>query len=97
MIYHTIYTALRKDFEIELRYKDLSLKLDIVKDNTQFFLEILNNRQSTNLEWTIIILIAVEIVIGLCGLIPPGMLTLPIATATGTMASATVATDTSER
>ena len=62
--------ALRKDFEIELRYKDLSLKLDIVKDNSKFFLEILHNEKSTKLEWIIIILIGAEIMIGICGLLP---------------------------
>ncbi len=59
---------MRLDFEIDARYKDLSLKLDIVKDNTKFFLEILHNQKSTHLEWIIIILIASEIGIGIAGL-----------------------------
>ncbi len=65
--YYTLET-LRKDFELDFRFKDLYLKLDIVKDNTRFFLEMLQNKKSTKLEWTIIVLIAVEIVIGLSGL-----------------------------
>lgn len=61
-------TALRKDFEIDYRFKDLSLKLDIIKDDTRFFLEVLHNNKSTKLEWIIIILIAGEMVIGILGL-----------------------------
>ena len=56
------------------RYKDLSLKLEIVRDNSRFFLEILHNHKSTGLETVIIILIAMEMVIGLCGLAPDGSL-----------------------
>ena len=68
---HLHILGLRKDFEIEYRYKDLSLKLDIVRDNSHFFLEMLHNQKATFLEWTIIILIAVEICIGLSGLALP--------------------------
>ena len=60
---------MRKDFELDYRFKDLSLKLDLVKDNCKFFLEILQNKKSTKLEWIIIILIAAEIGIGLIDLV----------------------------
>jgi uncharacterized Rmd1/YagE family protein len=66
--YHYTWEGLRKDFELDYRFKDLSLKLDIIKENTMFFLEVLKNEKSTKLEWTIIILIATEIVIGIAGL-----------------------------
>lgn len=66
--YSDTWESLRKDFELDNRFKDLSLKLDIIKDNTRFFLEILHNQKSTKLEWTIIILIAAEILIGISGL-----------------------------
>ena len=69
--YSDTWEILRKDFELDNRYKDIALKLDIVKDNTRFFLEILHNKKSTKLEWTIIILIAAEIMIGLTGLAMP--------------------------
>ena len=59
---------MRKDFELDYRYKDLSLKLDIVKEDARFFLEVLHTEKSTKLEWTIIWLIAIEIGIGLAGL-----------------------------
>ena len=67
--YHYTWEGLRKDFELDYRFKDLSLKLDIIKENTMFFLEVLKNEKSTKLEWTIIILIATEIVIGITGLV----------------------------
>lgn len=66
---HRCLLGLRKDFELDYRFKDLSLKLDVVKDNCKFFLEILQNKKSTKLEWIIIILIAAEIGIGLIDLV----------------------------
>ena len=68
--YHYTWEGLRKDFELDYRFKDLSLKVDIVKDNTRFFLEVLQNNKSTKLEWIIIILIAAELTIGCIGLVP---------------------------
>lgn len=65
--YTTTWDLLRKDFEIESRFKDLSLKLDIIKDNAKFFLEILHNDGSRKLEWIIIVLIAVEVGIAIGG------------------------------
>ena len=62
--YHHTWEMLRKDFELDNRFKDLSLKLDIVKDNAQLFLEILQNRNSNRLEWMIIALISGELAIG---------------------------------
>lgn len=60
--------ALRKDFEIDYRFKDLSLKLQIIKDDTQFFLEVLHNKKSTRIELIIVLLIAGEMLIGIAGL-----------------------------
>jgi uncharacterized Rmd1/YagE family protein len=71
--YSDTFELLRKDFEIDNRFKDLSLKLEHVKDNARFFLEILHNNKSTKLEWIIIILIAAEIFIGLTGLALTGL------------------------
>lgn len=68
--YFDTWEELRRDFEIDSRYKDLEMKLDIVNANSRFFLEILQNQKSTKLEWIIIILIAAEIIIGLAGLAP---------------------------
>lgn len=66
--YHYTWEVLRKDFELDYRFKDLSLKLDIVKDNSRFFLEILHNQHSNRLEWMIILLISAELSIGIIGL-----------------------------
>lgn len=63
-----IWDALRKEFELDYRFKDLSMKLEIVRDNTHFFLELLNDARGSKLEWIIIILIGAEIVIGLTDL-----------------------------
>jgi len=63
--YHYTWEALRTEFELDYRFKDLSLKLDLVKDNSRFFLDILNAEKGEKLEWVIIILISVEIVLGL--------------------------------
>jgi uncharacterized Rmd1/YagE family protein len=41
------------------------MKLNFIQDNLKYFLEILQARKSDSLEWTIIILIAVEIVLSL--------------------------------
>ena len=63
--YHYAWEALRTEFELDYRFKDLSLKLDIVKDNARFFLSILNTEKGESLEWIIIFLIAGEIVLGI--------------------------------
>ena len=69
--YHYTWELLRKDFELDYRFKDLSLKLDIVKENSHFFLEILQNQKSNRLEWMIIGLISAELSIGVLGLLQP--------------------------
>lgn len=68
---HT-WDALRKDFEIDFRFKDLAKKLDIIKDDSRFFLEVLHNKKSTKMEWIIIALIAFEATIGIAGLVGLG-------------------------
>jgi len=59
--YHYTWEALRKEFELDYRFKDLSMKLDIVKENTRFFLEMMHNNLTTKLEWFIIALLSVEV------------------------------------
>ena len=66
--YHYTWEALRKDFEIDYRFKDLSMKLQIIKDDTRFFLEVLHNKKSTRIEVIIVLLIAGEMLIGCIGL-----------------------------
>jgi uncharacterized Rmd1/YagE family protein len=61
--YDAVYQGMREEFEIDYRFNDVELKLDIIQQNAKFFLEILHNQKSNNLEWVIIWLISIE-----CGL-----------------------------
>jgi uncharacterized Rmd1/YagE family protein len=63
--YGRIWEFLRSELEMEPRFKTLDMKLNLIQDNLKYFLEILQARKSDSLEWTIIILIAVEIVLSL--------------------------------
>ena len=54
---------LKANFDINMRFKDLDYRLQIVENNLKLFTDVLNVRESSRLEWTIIILILIEIVI----------------------------------
>lgn len=56
---------LKANFEINTRFKDLDYRLQIVEDNLTLFIDVLNVRESSRLEWLIIILIFLEILISL--------------------------------
>ncbi len=56
---------MRSEYELKDRFSHLEWKLNLIQRNTKFFLEILHNQKSDNLEWTIIILIAFEIAVSL--------------------------------
>lgn len=56
---------LKLNFDINTRFKDLDYRLQIVEDNLTLFTDVLNVRESTRLEWVIIILIVMEILIAL--------------------------------
>ena len=71
------WEALRKDFEIDSRFKDLSLRVDLVRDNARFYLDMLHTKEAHRLEWIIIILIGAEIGIGLTGLMFDWIHTFP--------------------
>lgn len=60
--YHYTWESLRKDFELEYRFRDLSMKLELVKEDTRFFLEMLHNKKTTRMEWIIVILIGLELI-----------------------------------
>ncbi|KAK9829572.1 hypothetical protein WJX72_006550 [[Myrmecia] bisecta] len=64
--YHTIYQHLRDELEMVDRFDNMNSKLQLlqlVQANFQYFLEIMQNKKSDTLEWTIIVLIAAEICI----------------------------------
>lgn len=56
---------LKTNFDINPRFKDLDYRLQIVENNLKLFTDVLNVRESTRLEWVIIILILIEILIAL--------------------------------
>jgi len=56
---------LKANFEIIPRFKDLDYRLQIVEDNLKLFTDVLNVRESSRLEWIIIILILIEILVAL--------------------------------
>jgi required for meiotic nuclear division protein 1 len=53
---------LKRNFELKERFKHVSEGLGIVKENLELFKDLLQYRNSTRLEWIIIILITVEVV-----------------------------------
>ena len=56
---------LKTNFDINPRFKDIDYRLDIVEDNLRLFTDVLNVRESSRLEWVVIILIFLEIIIAL--------------------------------
>eukprot|EP01034_Spumella_vulgaris_P032246 gene32246-39817_t len=66
--YSHTWEVLRKDFEVDQRFKDLEMKIDLIKEDARFFSEVLQSQKSTKLEWIIIILITGEGLIGLTSL-----------------------------
>ena len=61
--YAHLWEGLREEFEVEYRFSNLKYKLNLIQDNTKFFLEIMHNQKSNMLEWVIIVLISAEIVV----------------------------------
>jgi len=65
-----LYQELLDFFDIPERQEVLSTKLDFINETTTILFQVLSSRKSHNLEWIVIILIAIEIVgIGLVELI----------------------------
>ncbi|WP_420321391.1 RMD1 family protein [Flagellimonas sp.] len=53
---------LKKQFDLKDRYLTISQQLNIVKENLELFKDIMFHKESSRLEWVIIILILVEVV-----------------------------------
>mmetsp|Transcript_41860 Transcript_41860/g.53927 ORF Transcript_41860/g.53927 Transcript_41860/m.53927 type:complete len:466 (+) Transcript_41860:126-1523(+) len=71
--YVHIWEGLREEFEIDDRFNNLKYKLNLIQDNTKFFLEIMHNQKSNMLEWIIIVLISAEcvlMVMDICDITP---------------------------
>jgi len=52
---------LKQSFDLKNRYRFIHERLEIVKDNLQLFKGIMDHKESSRLEWIIIILILVEV------------------------------------
>jgi uncharacterized Rmd1/YagE family protein len=57
-----LHNELKKSFDLQDRFRDISEGLGIVKDNLELFKDILQYRNSVLLEWIVIILIAIEVI-----------------------------------
>lgn len=57
----TLHRQLKRSFDIQDRFRDVSEGLAIVKENLDLFKDLLQYRNSTVLEWIVIILIAIEV------------------------------------
>lgn len=57
-----LHTGLKRNLDLQDRFRSVSEGLAIVKENLELFKDILQYRNSTILEWVIIALIAVEVV-----------------------------------
>ncbi|WP_044173786.1 RMD1 family protein [Flectobacillus major] len=53
--------GLKKTFDLKMRYQDIDYKLKIVQETLMLFTDLVQNRESTRLEWVIIILILIEV------------------------------------
>lgn len=54
--------GLKRTFDLKMRYRDVDYRLKIVQENLTMFTDLLQNRESTRLEWVIIALILIEVV-----------------------------------
>jgi uncharacterized Rmd1/YagE family protein len=57
-----LYSGLKKNFDLNERFRDVSEGLNIVRENLELFKNLLQYRNSVLLEWIIIILIAIEVI-----------------------------------
>mmetsp|Transcript_3330 Transcript_3330/g.9702 ORF Transcript_3330/g.9702 Transcript_3330/m.9702 type:complete len:260 (-) Transcript_3330:306-1085(-) len=56
---------LREEFEMEERYTALQSKMDLIHENSKFFLEVLHNSHSNRIETAILGLIALEVILAI--------------------------------
>lgn len=57
-----LHNDLKKNLDLQDRFRDVSEGLTIVKDNLELFKDILQYRNTILLEWIVIILIAIEVI-----------------------------------
>lgn len=56
-----MHQGLMKHFDLRVRFSEIEYTLRIIEDNLRVFSEIINQRESSLLEWIIIVLILVEV------------------------------------
>jgi uncharacterized Rmd1/YagE family protein len=56
-----LHTELKRNFDLQERFRNVSEGLGIVKENLELFKDILQYRNSVFLEWVVIILITIEV------------------------------------
>ncbi|SFN39002.1 Uncharacterized protein, Rmd1/YagE family [Bizionia echini] len=54
--------ALKQTFDLKDRYNLIHDRIDIIKENLELFKDIMDHKESSRLEWIIIILIVIEVV-----------------------------------
>jgi len=54
--------GLKKTFDLQERFRDIKEGLEIIRENLELFKDLLQYRNSTVLEWIIIILVSVEVI-----------------------------------
>ncbi|KAL7532510.1 hypothetical protein ACHAXR_004674, partial [Thalassiosira sp. AJA248-18] len=61
--YEGLHEGMRKEFDLDERFRDIEFKLDLIQQNAKFFLEVMHAQKSNALEWVIIVLISFECVL----------------------------------
>jgi len=54
--------GLKKTFDLQVRFRDISEGLGIVKENLELFKDLLQSKNSIVLEWVVIVLIFIEVI-----------------------------------
>ncbi|MBN2868909.1 MAG: RMD1 family protein, partial [Flavobacteriaceae bacterium] len=54
-------TDLKQSFDLHARYRLIHDRIEIIKENLELFKDIMDHRESSTLEWIIIILIVIEV------------------------------------
>ncbi|MDA0177529.1 MULTISPECIES: RMD1 family protein [Mesoflavibacter] len=54
-------TDLKNSFDLKVRYRVIHDRIEIIKENLELFKDIMDHRESSTLEWIIIILIVIEV------------------------------------
>jgi len=61
--YESLHEGMRKEFDLDERFRHIEFKLNLIQQNAKFFLEVLHAQKSNTLEWVIIMLISLECVL----------------------------------